>query len=229
MGGRMFRAGLKVICTAAAFWAAASLPALAWNQTEQARLAAALGDTIVIVPIEATSGQPVTQTDATPEGPLVRNVVCLDTVACKEVAVMAGMGETMRGAPYSLLNLVELGSVDQFVFYASAANAGFARTPVNQPAVFYVTGQDGKALTETHGGIIYTKFFTDVSQAKEMQTAASQYFGAMELSTIPLAEFIGLVATGELPNAVLHSPYRNAWWLSKWQIDNTLPIATAMD
>lgn len=224
----MFRTSLRIICAAACF-AAASLPAQAWNQTEQARLEAALGNTIVIVPLEAQSGEPLTQTDTTPDGPLVRNVVCLDTIACKEVAVMAGMGETLRGAPYSLMNIVELGSVDQFAFYASAANAGFAQTPVSQPAVFYVTGQDGKALTETHGGIIYTKFFTDVSQAKEMQTAASQYFGAMELSTIPLAEFIGLVATGELPNAVLHSPYRNAWWLSKWQSDNTLPIATAID
>lgn len=212
------------------FVAAGAFPAQAWNQTEQARLAAALGDTIVIVPIDATSGQPITQTDTMPDGStVVRNVVCLDTIACKEVAGMAGMAETMRGAPFALIALVELGPVDQFAFYTSSANAGFAGTPVNQPTVFFVSDQTGKALAETHGGVIYTKFFTDLSQAEEMEAVAEGYYGPMDLSAIPLTEFIGVVASGEWPNAVLLSPNRNAWWVRKWEGDNTLPIASALD
>jgi hypothetical protein len=226
----MIRSYAKLLSAGAVLMAAAVFPAQAWNQTEQARLKAALGDTIVIVPIEAASGQPITQTDTLPDGTsVVRNVVCLDTVACKEVAGMAGMAETMRGAPYALVNIVELGTVDQFAFYTSSVNAGFANTSVNQPHVFFVSNQSGKALTETHGGVIYTKFFSDRRQAEEMQALAEEYLGPMDLSTIPLIEFIAVVASGELLNAVLHSPNRNAWWLRKWEGDNTLPIATAMD
>lgn len=229
MGASVIRKCLKRFFVGAFWLTLAGLPAHAWNDTELARVKATFGDTIVIVPVDAASNQSLTHTDATPEGPLVRNVVCLDTVACKDVAAMAGMSETLRGTPFSLASILELGTPDQFIFYSSSPNAAFANTPQNQPSVFFVAYPNGQALSEAHGGISYTMFYTDLKHAEEMQNLAATYVGPVEVSAMPLAAFIGLVISGEIANAVLTSPYRNAWWLTKWQTDNTAAIATAVD
>lgn len=225
----MIRTYLRFFVAGAFCLGLASLPAHTLNDTELARIKAAFGDTIVIVPVDPASNQPLTYADTTPEGPLVRNLVCLDTLACKDVAAISGLTETLRATPYALADILNLGLPEKFIFYSSSSNAAFANTLQNQPSVFFVAYPNGQALSETHGGIAYTMFYTDHQHAEELQEAAATYVGAVEVSSIPLSKFIGMVISGEIANAVLKSPYRNAWWLTKWQADNSAAIATAID
>jgi len=204
-------------------------PAYGWSEEEQQRLQAAMGDTIVILPVDAATGQNISQTLGDGQRTVVRTVICMDTQACKEIASLTGKTETLLGNPYSLAEILKVLPVEEITFYTSYSNASWASGRADDAPVFYVSNSGGGPMTQDFGGTPYLLFYSDARQADSVGALAAERLGPLSVKSVLLRDLILGIAAGQVGPSVLYSPDRNAHWVQAWQEDSTRRIMTATD
>jgi hypothetical protein len=157
-----------------------AVPVHAWTEAEKARIAQATAKTVVLLPVDAATGNNITETVTTPQGDVIRTVACLDTNACKEIASQTGLSATLTAQPISLADLLFAAPLAELTFFASMNNARYANSQPAQGALFYVSRPDGAPLVETLGSTSAIQFFTDAPQAMGLRDLARERVGTLE-------------------------------------------------